>query len=123
MTTGQEEETQATTAAVEATNRKAPAETESGGSNVNEDGSRTNRWDEPWYDAMAGVIVAGFGLAALFGIMAFALSELPNGSSRGQNIVALSTAAFGVIGAIVGAYFGVRAANRAVNKMAKSKQG
>ena len=52
--------------------------------------------EEPWYTAMASVIVAGLGLLVLFG-----------------------SVAFGVIGTFVGAYFGVRAANRAVDKMGK----
>jgi uncharacterized membrane protein YfcA len=75
---------------------------------------------ERWFDALAGVIVTAVGLAALFGIMAFALTQLPSDESQGQNIVALSTSAFGVIGAIIGAFFGVRAANRAVDRMKRS---
>jgi hypothetical protein len=66
---------------------------------------------------MAGVMVAAVGLLVLLGIMILAILEMPNGSSKGTNIVALATAAFGVIGAVVGAYFGVRAANRAVKQM------
>jgi hypothetical protein len=42
---------------------------------------------------------------------------------QGQNIVALATSGFGVLGAIVGAYFGVRAANRAVDKIKSSGAG
>ena len=78
---------------------------------------------EKWYDALSGVFVAGIGLLVLLGIMAFALTELPRDSSQGQNIVALATSAFGVLGAIVGAYFGVRAANRAVDKIKASGGG
>ena len=66
---------------------------------------------------MSGVLVAGIGLFVLLVIMGFALTQLPTDASQGQNIVALATSAFGVIGAIVGAYFGVRAANRAVDKI------
>jgi hypothetical protein len=72
---------------------------------------------EEWYDRMAGVIVAVAGLLVLLGIMVVAIVELPGGTQKGTNIVALASAAFGVIGAVVGAFFGVRAANRAVNKM------
>ena len=45
---------------------------------------------------------------------------LPETSTKSENVIALSSSAFGVIGTIVGAYFGVRAANRAVDKMQKS---
>lgn len=76
---------------------------------------------DKWYDAMAGVIVATIGLLALLGIMALAILEMPDGNAKSTNIVALATAAFGVIGAVVGAYFGVRAANRAVTKMSQPK--
>jgi hypothetical protein len=74
---------------------------------------------EKWYDKMAGVIVAVAGLIVLGLILAVAIGELPTDNDRGANIVALTSAGFGVIGAIVGAYFGVRAANRAVNEMGK----
>lgn len=76
--------------------------------------------DEPWYTAMAGVIVAGLGLVVLFGVVAFAVVALPESSTKSENVIALSSSAFGVIGTIVGAYFGVRAANRAVDKMGKA---
>jgi hypothetical protein len=76
---------------------------------------------EKWYDKMAGVIVAVAGLIVLGFILTVAIGELPTGNDRGANIVALASAGFGVIGAIVGAYFGVRAANRAVNEMGKKK--
>jgi hypothetical protein len=72
---------------------------------------------EMWYDRTAGVIVAVAGLLVLLGIMVVAIVELPGGSQKGTNIVALASAGFGVIGAVVGAFFGVRAANRAVNKL------
>ena len=83
-----------------------------------EPGGKTSP-DEPWYTAMASVIVAGLGLLVLFGVVAFAVVALPEGSTKSQNVIALSSSAFGVIGTIVGAYFGVRAANRAVDKMGK----
>ncbi len=72
---------------------------------------------ESWFSAMSGVMVAAVGLLVLLGIMFFALTQLPSDNTRGQNIVALATSSFGVIGAIVGAYFGVRSANRAVDKI------
>jgi hypothetical protein len=76
--------------------------------------------DEPWYTAMAGVFVAGVGLLVLFGVVAIAILTLPGDATKAQNVIAVSTSAFGVIGTIVGAYFGVRAANRAVDRMGKA---
>ncbi len=73
--------------------------------------------EESWFNAMSGVMVAAVGLLVLLGIMFFALTQLPSDNTRGQSIVALATSSFGVIGAIVGAYFGVRSANRAVDKI------
>jgi Na+/phosphate symporter len=75
---------------------------------------------EAWYSSMAGVIVAGLGLLVLFGVVAIALLTLPENETKSQNVIAVASSAFGVIGTIVGAYFGVRAANRAVDKMQKS---
>jgi hypothetical protein len=75
---------------------------------------------EPWYSSMAGVIVACLGLLVLFGVVAFAITTLPDDSTKSQNVIALASSAFGLIGTIVGAYFGVRAANRAVDKMQKA---
>ena len=71
---------------------------------------------EPWYNAMAGVIVAAIGLLVLFGVVAVAIMTLPEGETKSENIIAVASSAFGVIGTVVGAYFGVRAANRAVDK-------
>jgi uncharacterized membrane protein len=71
---------------------------------------------EPWYNAMAGVIVAAIGLIVLFGVVAIAIMTLPDDETKAQNVIAVASSAFGVIGTIVGAYFGVRAANRAVDK-------
>jgi UDP-N-acetylmuramyl pentapeptide phosphotransferase/UDP-N-acetylglucosamine-1-phosphate transferase len=68
---------------------------------------------------MAGVIVAAIGLLVLLGIVLAAVFALPDDDTKGQNVIALSTSAFGVIGAVVGAYFGVRAANRAVTKLTR----
>jgi len=72
---------------------------------------------EAWYSSMAGVIVASLGLLVLFGVVAVAITTLPDDSTKSQNVIALASSAFGLIGTIVGAYFGVRAANRAVDKM------
>jgi hypothetical protein len=63
---------------------------------------------ELWYNAMAGVIVAGIGLVVLFGVVAVAILTLPDDATKAQNVIAVSSSAFGVIGTIVGAYFGVR---------------
>jgi uncharacterized membrane protein len=65
---------------------------------------------------MAGVIVAGIGLFVLFGIVAVAILTLPDGDTKAQNVIAVASFSFGVIGTIVRAYFGVRAANRAVDR-------
>jgi hypothetical protein len=73
--------------------------------------------NEPWYNAMAAVFVAGIGLLVLFGIVAIAVLTLPDGDTKAQNVIAVVSSAFGVIGTIVGAYFGVRAANRAVDRV------
>lgn len=78
--------------------------------------SATPPRQEAWYNAMAGVIVAGIGLMVLFGIVAIAILTLPDGDTKAQNVIAVASSAFGVIGTIVGAYFGVRAANRAVDR-------
>jgi uncharacterized membrane protein len=75
---------------------------------------------EAWYSSMAGVIVAGLGLLVLFGVVAVAILTLPDDNTKSQNVIAIATSAFGVIGTIVGAYFGVRAANRAVDRMQKA---
>ena len=74
---------------------------------------------EAWYSSMAGVIVACLGLLVLFGVVAVAITTLPDDTTKSQNVIALASSAFGLIGTIVGAYFGVRAANRAVDKMVK----
>jgi hypothetical protein len=63
-------------------------------------------------DVIAG-IVACMGLLALVAIVAIAILSLP-GTDKGTNIVAIATAALGVIGPIIGAYFGIRSAANAV---------
>jgi hypothetical protein len=80
------------------------------------DADRSEAPKELWYNAMAGVIVAGIGLFVLFGVVAMAILTLPDDDTKAQNVIAVASSAFGVIGTIVGAYFGVRAANRAVDK-------
>jgi hypothetical protein len=62
--------------------------------------------------AVHGVWVAGVALVALVGIVLITVQALPS-AQKGQNIIAIAGASFGVIGAIVGAYFGVSSANRA----------
>jgi hypothetical protein len=62
--------------------------------------------------AVHGVWVAGVALIALVGVVAISILSLPD-DQKGQNIIAIASASFGVIGAIVGAYFGVSSANRA----------
>jgi uncharacterized membrane protein len=79
----------------------------------------------PWLTLIAGIagmIVVVFALLVLLGIVYIALQELPD-DNKSQNIVALSSSAFGVIGAVVGAYFGVRAAGNAMEKVAQEKTG
>jgi hypothetical protein len=65
---------------------------------------------------VVGFYVAASGLAAVILVVAIAVLSLP-AQQKGQNIVAVSTSAFGVIGAIVGAYFGIRSANQAVQQL------
>jgi hypothetical protein len=61
---------------------------------------------------MHAVLVACVALVALVGVVAISVLALPD-DQKGQNIIAIASASFGVIGAIVGAYFGVSSANRA----------
>ena len=65
---------------------------------------------------MTGAIVAGIGLIALVIVVGLAIVMLPS-NGRGANIVAIASSGFGVIGAIVGAYFGVRSANQATQQV------
>ena len=60
-----------------------------------------------------GAVVAIAGLVALALIVVIGYTELPEGANKGGQVVALSSAGFGVIGAIVGAYFGVNASQAA----------
>ncbi len=74
---------------------------------------------EEWKN-LTGFYVAAIGLLVLLGIVAIAMLTLPDDRTKGQNIITLATAAFGVIGAVTGAYFGVRAANKAAERMERS---
>ena len=76
-----------------------------------------------WIIGIAGFLVAATGLLVLFGIVWIAVDALPEGNQKAQNVVAISSSGFGVIGAIVGAYFGVRAAGNAVEKVVQSQAG
>jgi amino acid transporter len=68
---------------------------------------------------VAGALVAAIGLAALVAIVLIAILSLP-GDGKPQNIVAIASSAFGVIGAVVGAYFGIRTAKNAVDQVRDS---
>ena len=65
------------------------------------------------------VIVAMIGLAIILLIVLIAALELPGPvpqgqtNSTGQNIVSVATAAIAAVGAVVGAYLGVKTANSA----------
>ena len=76
---------------------------------------------------VATVIVAVAALAAIVVIVVIALSSLPpddakNPGQNGETIIAIATAAFGVIGATVGAFFAVRAAGSSVDEQAKARK-
>jgi hypothetical protein len=70
---------------------------------------------DPVEKEIAGAVVAAVGLVALVGIVLIAILSLPD-SAKSQNIVAIASSAFGVIGAIVGAYFGIKTAKSAVDQ-------
>ena len=76
-----------------------------------------------WIIGIAGFLVAATGLLVLLGIVWIAVAALPEGNQKAQNVVAISSTAFGVIGAIVGAYFGVRTAGNAVERVVQSQAG
>jgi len=63
--------------------------------------------------AIAGLLAVGFGLAALTLIalvgMGFVKTDNPS-------VVSIATASFGVIGTVVGAYFGAKASNDSTQK-------
>jgi hypothetical protein len=76
-----------------------------------------------WIIGIAGFLVASTGLLVLLGIVWIAVDALPEGNQKAQNVVAIASSGFGVIGAIVGAYFGVRAAGNAVERIAQTQSG
>lgn len=62
--------------------------------------------------AVYGMWVAILALVAVVGIVVIVVLSLPS-AQKSQNIIAIASASFGVVGAIVGGYFGVTAASRA----------
>jgi len=62
--------------------------------------------------AVYGMWVAILALVAVVGIVVVVVISLPS-AQKSQNIVGIASASFGVVGAIVGGYFGVAAASRA----------
>jgi hypothetical protein len=69
-----------------------------------------------------GAIVAVAGLATLVVIVVAAFVVIPDDELAGQTIASVATAAFGVIGAVVGAYFGVSAAGNSRDAMAEARR-
>ena len=69
---------------------------------------------------IVGGIVACMGLLTLFGIVTVAVLSLPSSDEKGPNIVAIASSALGVIGPIVGAYFGIRSAANAIDRVQQS---
>jgi hypothetical protein len=72
------------------------------------------------------VVVAVAALLAVVGVVLIAILSLPPTSmddpeGNGATIVALATAGFGVIGAIIGAFFAIRSAGNAVDEQAKRR--
>jgi hypothetical protein len=56
--------------------------------------------------SIAGLLAVVAGLLSLIAVSVAAILTLPGGN--GQNVVAVTTGSFGVIGTVVGAYFGVK---------------
>lgn len=56
--------------------------------------------------SIAGLLAVVAGLIVLAAVSMTAIIALPQGN--GQNVVAIATGSFGVIGTVVGAYFGVK---------------
>jgi hypothetical protein len=56
--------------------------------------------------SIAGLLAVVAGLVVLAAVSMTAIVSLPAGN--GQNVVAVATGSFGVIGTVVGAYFGVK---------------
>ncbi len=74
------------------------------------------------------VIVIGIGLGVVLVTVVVAFIALPGAvprgqaNDKGQNIVAIASAAFTAVGAVISAYFGVKAANLAREEGSKSAQ-
>ena len=65
---------------------------------------REDRYDR--VSSIAGLLAVVAGLLSLIAVSVAAIVALPSGN--GQNVVAVTTGSFGVIGTVVGAYFGVK---------------
>ena len=65
---------------------------------------REDRYDR--LSSIAGLLAVVAGLLSLIAVSVAAIVALPSGN--GQNVVAVTTGSFGVIGTVVGAYFGVK---------------
>ena len=63
---------------------------------------RENRYDR--LSSIAGLLAVVAGLLSLIAVSVAAIFALP--SDNGQNVVAVTTGSFGVIGTVVGAYSG-----------------
>ncbi|MGN6379481.1 MAG: hypothetical protein ACTHNU_11065 [Gaiellales bacterium] len=61
---------------------------------------------------IGGLLAVFFGLVALVVIAAVALSQV----SDSQSTVSIATSAFGVIGTVIGAYFGVKVGSDGTQK-------
>lgn len=72
---------------------------------VEDDGGRSGRVYER-LSSIAGLLAVVAGLLSLMAVSVAAILTLPAGN--GQNVVAVTTGSFGVIGTVVGAYFGVK---------------
>ena len=74
------------------------------------------------------VIVIGAGLGVVLVIVVVAFIALPGAvptgqvNNKGQNMVAIASAAFTAVGSVVSAYFGIKAANLAREESDKSAQ-
>ena len=87
--------------------------------------ARVARWRAAleWAPAF---LVASLALVGLVIIVAIAIISLPDKpaevqAQNGQSIVAIGAAAFGVIGATVGAFFGVTSAGHSLNRAAEDR--
>lgn len=77
--------------------------------------------------ASTAALVAGFALAAVVVVCLIAINYLPDHppkveAKNGPNVIAIAAAAFGVIGAIVGPFFGVTTAARALEREKKKNE-